>query len=862
MVGALLSGATLCLAPENKLLPGLDLLHVLQEQAITMMTITPSALAVVPVDDALALHTLIVVGEACSSDLVARWAPGRQFFNAYGPTETTIWATVERCYPSPQPPAIGKPIPNFQIYILAPDLRPVPIGVAGELCIGCSGLARGYLHHPDLTAERFIPHPFSTEPGGRLYRTGDLARYRPDGTLEFVGRIDHQVKIRGQRIELGEIEATLLQLESVQEAVVTLYSDQEIADKRLVAYLVASPHTTLPNVDALRRELAQQLPDAMLPAHFLWLDRLPLTPNGKLDRAALPAPHTLRPQLEEEFVPAQTPLQSKLVALWQEVLGLDQIGIHDNFFALGGDSILSIQLVSRATQSGLSLSPKALFQAQTIAQLAELMLTQTPALVSQEPDLPAGPVPLTPIQHWFFAQDLPERHHYNQSLLLQVRSRLHLSWLQEALSHLVHEHASLRLRFAPTRDGWQQWVEQELEEIPVLCLDFSGLSGSQKQQAMQQVIAESQASLQLQQGPLLRVLLLWEQGQQHSPLLLLVCHHLLIDAVSWRWLLADLEQTYRQLANGEQPHPAAPGTSYQRWAHALAQAASQPSRQEELAYWLAPQHARVASLPLDHTLDVDIEANSRSIEVELDEQQTAALLHQVPALYHTQINEVLLTGLALALSEWTGASQVLVDLEGHGREDLEASLDVSRTIGWFTTFYPVLLGLPENREMGTVLKAIKEHMRQIPHRGIGYGILRYLHPNEQVRHALAAQPQAQVLFNYFGQFDTMLEEDSLFDMSPISIEPQISPRGQRSHLLSINGMVVEGRLQFWWQYSSQLHERATIAGVANRFQQALLDVIAHCQSEEAGGYTPSDFPLAGLDQQQLDNILRGLQASE
>jgi amino acid adenylation domain-containing protein/non-ribosomal peptide synthase protein (TIGR01720 family) len=858
LVGALLSGATLCLAPENKLLPGLDLLHVLQEQAITMMTITPSALAVVPADDTLALRTLIVVGEACSADLVARWSPGRQFFNAYGPTETTIWATVERCYPSQQPPAIGKPISNFQLYVLTPDLRPVPVGVAGELCIGCSGLARGYLYRPDLTAERFIPHPFSTEPGRRLYRTGDLARYRPDGTLEFLGRLDQQVKIRGQRIELGEIEAALLRLESVQEAVVTLYAEQETTDKRLVAYLVAPPRSTPPNVDALRRELSRQLPDAMLPAHFLWLDRLPLTPNGKLDRAALPAPHALRPQLEEAFVPAQTALQSRLVDLWQEVLGLDQIGIHDNFFALGGDSILSIQLVSRAAQSGLSLSPKALFQTQTIAQLAELMLTQTPSQVSSEPDLPDGPVPLTPIQHWFFAQNLPERHHYNQSLLLQIRSQLHLPWLQEALSHLVHEHASLRLRFASTRDGWQQWVEQEHEAIPLLCLDFSSLSGSQKQQAMQRVIAESQASLQLQQGPLLRVLLLWEQGPQHAPLLLLVCHHLLIDAVSWRWLLADLEQTYQQLASGEQLHPATPDTSYQRWAYALEQDANQPSRPEELTYWLAPQRARVASLPLDHALVANIEADSHSIEVELDEQQTAALLHQVPALYRTQINEVLLTGLALALSEWTGTSQVLVDLEGHGREDLEASLDVSRAIGWFTTFYPVLLDLPLNREMGTVLKAIKEQMRQIPRRGIGYGILRYLHPDEQVRHALAAQPQAQVLFNYFGQFDTMLEEDSLFDMSPISIEPQVSPHGQRSHLLSINGMVVEGRLRFWWQYSSQLHERVTIAGIANRFRQALLDVIAHCQSEEAGGYTPSDFPLAGLDQQQLDNILRGL----
>jgi acyl-coenzyme A synthetase/AMP-(fatty) acid ligase len=353
---ALTAGATLCLGTRGTLLPGAALIQLLRDQAVSIVTLPPSALAALPIEELPALRTITVAGEAFSADLVARWATGRRFFNLYGPTESTIWATVAECIDASQQPDIGHPIGNIQVYVLDHQLQPVPIGVPGELYIGGVGLARGYLKRPELTAEQFIPHPFRPGSGARLYKTGDLVRYRPDGHLEFLGRIDQQVKLRGFRIELGEIEAMLSQHPAVRESVVLAREDRP-GDMRLVAYIVETPsdrgaearqgEVSRQLVPGLRSFLQERLPAYMVPAAFVLLEALPLTPNGKVDRQALPAPDPRRPELEGRFVAPQTEVERTIAAVWQEVLGVAKVGIHDNFFDLGGHSLLLVRLQSK-----------------------------------------------------------------------------------------------------------------------------------------------------------------------------------------------------------------------------------------------------------------------------------------------------------------------------------------------------------------------------------------------------------------------------------------------------------------------------------------------------------------------------------
>jgi len=456
-------GHTLVIIPQAARLDGEALLRTIREQKIELVDCVPSQLKLLLAagllsDGGPAPLVMLPGGEAIDEALWAmlRAAPATEFFNMYGPTECTVDSTIGHVRACERP-TIGRGVPNARMYILDAHREPVPVGVPGELYIGGAGVARGYLNRPDLTAERFLPDPFSDEPGARMYRTGDLCRWLPDGNIDFLGRIDHQVKVRGFRIELGEIEAVLAQHPAVKEAVV-LAREDEPGHKRLVGYVVADGEP--PSVSALREHLGRNLPDYMVPSAFVFLDALPLTPNGKVDRRALPAPSGERPELESEFVAARDEVERQLAEIWAEVLGLEKVGVHDNFFELGGDSILSIQVIARANQAGLRLSPRQLFQHPTVAGLASVA-GRGPA-VQAEQGLVEGPVPLTPIQHWFFEQEIPNRHHWNQSLLLEVKGQLNGEALKQAVGALLRHHDALRLRF---RHGPAGWDEGDFAEI-------------------------------------------------------------------------------------------------------------------------------------------------------------------------------------------------------------------------------------------------------------------------------------------------------------------------------------------------------------------------------------------------------------
>src|SRR5690606_10129439 len=534
------------------------------------------------------------------------------------------------------------------------------------------------------------------------------------------------------------------------------------------------------------------LPDYMVPAQVVFLDALPLTPNGKVDRAALPAPSGERPELESEFVAARDEVEQQLARIWADVLGLEKVGVHDNFFELGGDSILSIQVIARANQAGLRLSPRQLFQHPTVAGLASVA-GRGPA-VQAEQGLVEGPVPLTPIQRWFFEQEIPNRHHWNQSLLLEVTEPLDPVLIRRTVAALVQHHDALRLRFRQGPVGWEQVNAGVEGETPFVYYDLARHDDDEMRAFIEIKSAELQESLDIEEGPLLRVAY-FDAGPERSGRLLFVVHHLAVDGVSWRVLLEDFQTAYEQGRLVEAIVLPPKTTSFKQWAERLVDYAQTETVRAEAQYWLDLGAEVGAALPVDHETDTPIEVEMQTLTVEFDRAETEALLRDVPGAYGTEINEALLTALVLAAHRQHGLNSLLIDLEGHGREDLFEDVDLSRTVGWFTTVYPVRLEIPGDGDIGESLKAVKEQVRRVPGRGIGYGLLRYLSEDDRLRQQLAALPQARVSFNYLGQFDQLLAEKPLFSLAAESAGPPRSPQGEVAHVLSIDGGIYGGRLR-------------------------------------------------------------------
>ncbi|MCB9419968.1 MAG: amino acid adenylation domain-containing protein [Ardenticatenaceae bacterium] len=770
--------------------------------------------------------------------------------NNYGPTENTVIASTISLNPAQKPttlPPIGKPSGNSQIYLLDTYLQPVPVGVVGELYIGGAGLARGYWQRPSLTAASFIPNPFSQSSGERLYRTGDLARYLPDdgnhpnGCLEFMGRIDHQVKIRGFRIELGEIETVLSRHPDVHDAVVIVH--EEAGHKRLIAYPVMAD--SQPVGERLRAYLQTQLPAYMVPTAFVPIATIPLTPNGKTDRDALPTPTDL-PVLREIYAAPETAVEQTLADIWQTVLGLRRVGIHDNFFELGGDSILSIRIVAKARDAGLTLNMRQLFQHQTIAELAAVIGVGEETAVIPIEIATGQPAPLTPIQHWFFEQNFARPDQWNMALLLELKRPLPKATLEQAVAALITQHDALRMQFEPTGHGWRQrhtsqpngdWLHW-----------FTGVTDPAE------LIARQQAALNITDGPLFRAAY-FDRGQQPHQLLLIV-HHLVMDGISWRILLEDLQTAYEQLERGTAVTLPAKTTSFPKWAQTLTRHVQSDQFAPNLDYWL--NNASVSNrIPLDNPGGSNTMATEVIMNYTLTPEETAALLHEVPAAYNTRIDEVLLTALAQAYQTWTGSPSLSINLEGHGREEILANTDITRTIGWFTTLYPIQLHLSATGQPGDDLKVIKEQIRQIPNRGMEYGLLRYLHPDRELRGRLAEKGTAVLSFNYLGQFNEQ-NEAGLFRIVAGASESSFAPENQRLHILDVNSSIHNQQLHLNLHYSRELHHKQTIAQFGNELMRCLRGLIQHCQSPQTQGYTPSDFDKIALNQGELDDLLAEL----
>ncbi|MEV5976566.1 amino acid adenylation domain-containing protein [Streptomyces sp. NPDC052114] len=858
----LAAGGTLAIASAEERTEPAALTGMIRAAGVEAASVVPSVLRALDPDDVPGIRNWVLGGESLSADLASRWTARTRVWNTYGPTEATVMATVGPVAPGTraqdEPPPIGRPLANMRTYVLDGFLRPVPPGVTGELYVAGPGVARGYAGRPDQTAERFVACPFGE--GGRMYRTGDLARWTDDGQLVFAGRADEQVKLRGFRVEPGEIEAVLAAHATVAQVAV-LARDDGPGDKQLVAYVVPATDTAEGPVDAeaLRTYAGARLPDYMVPASVVVLDALPLTVNGKLDRAALPAPEHAVPGGRDP----RTPVEAVLCDVFAEALGIERVGAEDSFFALGGDSILSMMLVSGARRAGLAITARQVFEHRTPAALA-LVALPTDGAATTGGDPGTGEVPLTPVMHELIGRvGVDHVGRVVQSAVVEAPAGLRQETLAEAVRAVVDHHDILRARLetepprlvvsGPGTAPAGAWVRR---------VDAASVPADELPRAIAEQTGQAVERLDPRSGVMLQVV--WfDLGPGTPGRLLLVVDHLVVDAVSWRVLLPDLQQACAALAAARKPELEPVPTSFRHWARALAQQAVSAERTAELPRWtelLQGPDPYLTDEPADPARDVA--ATVRRVSATLSADVTAALLTRLPAAYHAGVDDVLLTGLAAAVARRRDGAEggFLVDVEGHGRVELSEGMDLSRTVGWFTGTHPVRLdvGTPDFEDFltggpdaGEALKRVKEQLRAVPGDGLGYGLLRHL--NDETGQRLAALPSAQIGFTYLGRVPGAPVDDDRATAAG-------GPDGGLpvAHPLEAVGAVhdVAGgpRLTLSLACPEHLLDESAARALVEGWAQLLAGLAVHADDGAAGGYTPSDFPLVTLTQQQVEKL--------
>jgi amino acid adenylation domain-containing protein/non-ribosomal peptide synthase protein (TIGR01720 family) len=820
--------------------------------------------------------------------------------NIYGPTEAAIYASWYSLslWSGHDNIPIGKPLPNVQLFILDKYKHLQVIGVPGELCIAGAGLARGYLNRPKLTTDSFClrrpgrrlfegtrglaplslkgtgknhmqpsnhatmqlssphsPHsPYSPHsphsPYSPIYLTGDLARWLPDGNIEFLGRMDHQVKIRGFRIEPGEIETRLNQHPHIKESVVTIV-DNESAEKSLCAYLVSEKELTITH---LREYLEKKLPTYMVPSYFVQLENFPLTATGKLDRKALPKPgQTGVTQFPYEPPQPGNDIQQKLVFVWQEVLKSEKIGINDNFFAIGGDSIKAIRIASRLSVHGYRLDINALFKNPTIKQLWK-HAGKISAEIDQNPVL--GDIAPTPIRQWFIQQDFIDKHHWNMAVMVFREEGFAVESLQKVFKRILEHHDLLRAVLSP--DG-QTMVINDIAavDIPleVIHLELATDDTRELDKRIHWEANRIQANIDLYRGPLTRIGLF---KTLHGDHLLIVIHHLVVDGISWRILLEDISIGYRQARTGKEIQFPAKTHSFKYWAEEINAYSRSNKLLREYDYWKEICANGVAELSPPTKRKTGTLKDYYRYSLELAEEESRLLLNEVHRAYNTEINDILLSALGLAVKDCFQVKKVMINLEGHGRERISQHIDISRTVGWFTSLFPVCLQVRENEQydehhyLSEHIQHCKEYLRNIPDKGIGFGILRYISPlSEQDRESLEIEPS--ITFNYMGQFDEDLTEAG-FKKSPYSTGNTRSLESHQPQQININGMVVNGKLTFTFSGDTNRFDRQQIKTLTQSFKGNLKKIIKHCREIDEPCYTPADYDAKGLDFHELSAV--------
>lgn len=842
MYGALLFGGKLVIVSKSTAKDSTAFCNVLEKEGVTVLNQTPSAFYVLQ-DTFLSekrnasLRYIIFGGSALQPNYLREWKsnfPNCKLINMYGITETTVHVTYKEIEEEEIENGIsniGKAIPTLKCYILDENKSLQPIGVTGEIYVEGAGLARGYLNRETLTKERFIANPIDPTKGP-LYKTGDLARWLHNGDLEYQGRIDDQVKIRGYRIELGEIEHVLSTMDNVLQCVVLAQSDGT-GNKQLVAYVVPEGNF---DTKSTRVSLEDKLPSYMIPQFFVELERFPLTVNGKVNKKKLPKPD-LTKLVENDYVAAQTRVQKDLAVVWSEILGLEKIGIHDNFFEVGGDSIKAIQLVSRAKQSGLYFKVKDIFSYQTIAKISE-HLQQSKEILVEEGELKGG-LGLLPIQHLFFESNYSNFNHFNQSVLLEIDKTVSSETLLKAINLLSQQHDALRLTYHVI-DG-QAPIQYYGDSQAILEQAFVKNQGD-----ITKVCTKTQSNLDITTGEVVKFVLINTPKEQENNRFFIVAHHLVIDGVSWRIMLEDLQEIVLNLEKNKEPVLKSKTTSYRQWQEKLEAYSNSETLQSETNYWSDVLRSS-QSIKQDKAYIGNTSYGETAFYTNaLNHEDTRSLLKEIHHAYGTKINDVLLSALAMTLCKWLDKKEVVIGLEGHGREELFDDVDLSNTIGWFTSIYPVRLSLTDqSMELSSLLMNTKEMLRNVPNKGIGYGILRYLLNTQENEETINTRFD-EIVFNYLGSFDTTLPEGTLFGFASEEKGPDVALTNINPNKIAINSLITKGELVLTWSYDTNRFDDATISLLADEYVENLKRISEHCKEIKTPVKTPSDFGLPAL----------------
>ncbi|AFC30705.1 lichenysin synthetase A [Paenibacillus mucilaginosus 3016] len=854
--GLLAAGGSVRIVAEQDLRSPQRLLALLKDEPVTLWDSAPAALAQLEpffpeAEMSGSLRLVLLSGDWIPLTLppaLKRVCRGVRVIALGGATEAAVWSNfheVGEIDPEWTSIPYGRPIRGARYYVLDSHGNLCPAGVPGELYIGGECLADGYAGDPALTAERFVPDPYGLYPGARMYRTGDRARWRTEGWLEFLGRTDRQVKIRGYRIEPGEIQAALLAHPDITAAVVTPW-DGGAGERTLCAYLVSDRE--LP-VTLLREFLAERLPGYMIPSHFVRLDAMPVTANGKLDVKALPAPPD-EVLTGAPYEGPRSPAEELLVQLWQDVLQVRKVSIHDPFFSLGGDSIKAIQVMSRLHKHGLRLDVRDFFQYPTIAGLSLHLQAESAAAPQEEI---TGESALTPVQRWFFER-LGREAHFNQAMMLYRREGFREEIIREVFTTLVRHHDALRLVFPDSGTPGFRAVHRPAGEDGFTMESFDWTKESGQEGRIEAECTRIQSGMNLDQGPLVRLGLFHTPEGDH---LLIAVHHLVIDSVSWRILLEDVITLYSGMSAGVPAGTLLPPKThpFRDWAAGLERYALSTDLFKEKSYWAELAKGTEARLPVDGNTG---EAGRRTIRLSWSPELTKSLIREAGRVYNADMDVMLLTALARTLEEAWGLHALLVQLEGHGREGLLPELNVSRTVGWFTSMYPVKLELGRDRSPGRSIKSVKEHLRQVPRRGAGFGVLKYLTPpadRKDFPHSLLPE----ISFNYMGEYQQRLDAGGT-ELSRLQPGSSFNPRMPLLHVWNLNAHQEQDALILDWEYDAGLHRRETMERIAGHLHEQLRLLADHCAGVRETEHTPTDFAYKNLGLDELEELLEEVAA--
>ncbi|KNY26442.1 non-ribosomal peptide synthetase [Pseudobacteroides cellulosolvens] len=817
------------------------LYRILRENRVSIIKLTPSHLSLLKGLDNFnsSVRRFIVGGEDLKTSLCAAihksFGGNIEIYNEYGPTETVVGCMIHR-YDFAQDTwssvPIGVPADNVQIYILDKNLQPVPLGVDGEIYISGDGVARGYLKRPDLTHEKFILNPFTQK--GRMYKTGDLGRHTASGKILYTGRTDYQVKIRGHRIETGEIESCLTEHDLVKDAVV-IDRDDEKGNKYLCAYMVCDREAV---VSEIREYLSKRLPNYMVPAYFVIMDKLPITPNGKINRNDFPKP--LQDQHKGVvYTIYKSDAEKQLVETICEVLGVKGIGPEDNFYHLGGDSIKAIQIASKLKECGISIKVKDILSYPVIGELtANVEMKSREVLEDQK--LCEGDIGKTPITEWFFSLELTNRNYWNQSVLLSLKLDIQPAILSAALNTLIDHHPSLRINYDAEK-GVLFYNNSHLASMnQVQVYNLSQYSYSQQDRSLRDLSIQLKGSMDIENGPLLKACIfdLGERGKR----LLLTAHHLVVDGVSWRILLEDFAVLIESSEKGIKPVLSRKAHSLQKWAHVL-EKYSRDNVLKEKQFWEGVIKSNF-SLSLDFVPEDGFTGKLGILKRQLTKEETMKLQQKANTAYNTKPVDLLIISLAIAISRMSERDEIVVELESHGREELYSDIDVSGTVGWFTSMYPIALRV-EHQVLGRQIKSLKEQLKRIPHHGIGFGIMKYL------AGILDDQGNKYIRFNYLGEFDI---RNDYFEIGVEDSGPDYCESNPMTCLIDMAAVIMDKSLHITITYDKSRFREATIECLADDYWNTLKSIISHCCEKEGAEYTPSDFETVDISQKELDHL--------